>query len=150
MKRVIGIMLSIALLLFVFISAHAQSQEDFITDLTNKISKDLGLQSTPSLYFYNAPDWPVIAGYYDCINYVYVNLGVLESEEETVRAIAHELRHDYQFEHMNDDTDYGRAVKANKQNYISYYTDIDAYFAQFTEQDAEQYAQDYVKRYFKR
>lgn len=127
------------------VSAYEPSEE-YITKLTQEISKDLALQTTPKLYFYNAPEWLVIASYYDGLDYIYVNLGALTSKEETVRAIAHEVRHDYQYEHMNDDTEYGRAVKANKQNYISYYTDINGYYSQFVEQDAEEYATMYVNR----
>lgn len=126
-----------------------EPSEEYITKLTQEISKDLALQTTPKLYFYNAPEWPVMASYYDGLDYIYVNLGTLTSKEITVRALAHEVRHDYQYEHMNDDTEYGRAVKANKQNYISYYTDINGYYNQFTEVDATKYAQVYTERYFR-
>lgn len=125
-----------------------EPSEEYITKLTQEISKDLALQTTPKLYFYNAPEWPVMASYYDGLDYIYVNLGMLTSKEITVRAIAHEMRHDYQYEHMNDDTDYGRAVKANKQNYIYYYNDIDGYYNQFVEKDAEEYANSYTEKYF--
>lgn len=91
----------------------------------------------------------MIASYYDGLDYIYVNLGTLTSKEITVKAIAHEMRHDYQYEHMNDDTDYGRAVRANKQNYISFYDDLDGYYNQFTEADAIEYAQVYMERYFR-
>lgn len=127
-----------------------EAKEKYITTLTDRISKELELQTTPKLYFYSCEEWPVIASYYDGLDYIYVNIGAITSYEEAIKTMAHEVRHDYQYEHMNDDSDFGRAIKANKQNYISYYTDLDAYYAQFTEQDAEQYAQDYVKRYFKR
>ena len=62
--------------------------------------------------------------------------------------MAHEIRHDYQYEHMNDDSDYGRAVKTNKQNYVSYYIDLEAYTNQFIEQDATDYADSYTEKYF--
>ena len=123
-----------------------EAKEKYITNLTEQVSKDLGIQTTPKLYFYSCKEWPVIASYYDGLDYIYVNLGALTSKEETVRAIAHEMRHDYQYEHMNDDTEYGRAVKANKKNYISYYNDIDGYYNQFVEKDAEEFATDYVNK----
>lgn len=126
-----------------------EPNEEYITKLTQEISKDLALQTTPKLYFYNAPEWPVMASYYDGLDYIYVNLGTLTSKEITVKAIAHEMRHDYQYEHMNDDTEYGRAVKANKQNYISFYDNLDGYYSQFTEVDATEYAQVYMERYFR-
>ena len=125
-----------------------EPSEEYITKLTQEISKDLALQTTPKLYFYNAPEWPVMASYYDGLDYIYVNLGTLTSKEITIRAMAHEVRHDYQYEHMNDDTEYGRAVKANKQNYISYYTDLDSYYNQFVEKDAEEYATNYLNKHY--
>lgn len=178
MKRFLALALSLCLFMSCPISVQAKSRldvlksgdfsalseqdkEDTISALVGQISKDLGLQSTPNLYFYDCAEWGAAAEYYDCINYIYVNMSTFADHADAdafgesigyhaVKIMAHEMRHDFQFEHMNDDTDFGRAVKANKQNYISYYTDLDAYYAQFTEQDAEQYAQDYVKRYFKR
>lgn len=125
-----------------------EPSEEYITKLTQEISKDLALQTTPKLYFYNAPEWSVMASYYDGLDYIYVNLGTLTNKEITVRAIAHEMRHDYQYEHMNDDTEYGKAVKANNQNYVSYYNDLEAYNNQFIEQDAKDYADSYTKKYF--
>ena len=144
-----------------FSKLSRQDQEDTITALVDKISKDLALQSTPRLYFYSADDWPVAAEYYDCINYIYVNLSTFKDTTDAdaagetvgyhlVRIIAHECRHDYQFEHMNDDTDYGKAVKANKDNYQLYYEGMDAYRNQFIEADAEEYAVSYADSYFKR
>lgn len=125
-----------------------EAKERYITNLTEKISKELELQTTPKLYFYSCEEWPVMASYYDGLDYIYVNLGTLTSKEITVRAIAHEMRHDYQYEHMNDDTEYGRAVKANKQNYISYYNDLDGYYSQFVEKDAKDFADSYTRKYF--
>ena len=121
-----------------------RAKEDYITNITERISKDLGVQTTPKLFFYNSPEWHVIASYYDGIDYIYVNIGAINSYEEAVKAMAHEVRHDYQYEHMNDDTEYGRAVKANKQNYIAYYDDLEGYYNQFIEKDAEEFAAAYV------
>lgn len=123
-----------------------EAKEKYITNLTDHISKELELQTTPKLYFYNCEEWPVIASYYDGLDYIYVNTGAIASYEEAIKTMAHEIRHDYQYEHMNDDTDYGRAIKANKQNYISYYNDIDGYYNQFVEKDAEEFATDYVNK----
>lgn len=123
-----------------------EAKEKYIINLTDRISKELELQTTPKLHFYSCEEWPVIASYYDGLDYIYVNLGAITSYEEAKRTMAHEMRHDYQYEHMNDDTDYGRAVKANKQNYISYYENIDGYYNQFVEKDAEAFATDYVNK----
>lgn len=131
-----------------FSDLSEKAKKDYITNLTEQISKDLGIQTVSKLYFYNCSEWCVIASYYDCIDYIYVNLGNIDSYEDAVNTMAHEIRHDYQYEHMNDDSDYGRAVKANKQNYVSYYNDLEAYNNQFIEQDAKDYADSYIKKYF--
>lgn len=130
-----------------FSDLSEQARKDYITNLTEQISKDLGIQTTPKLYFYSCEEWPVIASYYDCIDYIYVNLGNINSYEDAVNTMAHEIRHDYQYEHINDDSDYGRTVKTNKQNYVSYYNDLEAYNNQFIEQDAKDYADSYTKKY---
>lgn len=131
-----------------FSDLSEQTKKDYITNLTEQISKDLGIQTIPKLYFYNCSELCVIASYYDCIDYIYVNLGNINSYEDAVNTMAHEIRHDYQYEHINDDSDYGRAVKANKQNYVSYYNNLEAYNNQFIEQDAKDYADSYTKKYF--
>lgn len=122
------------------------AKEDYITSLTKRISKDLGIQTTPKLYFYSCEEWPIIASYYDGLDYIYVNIGAINSYDEATKVMAHEIRHDYQYEHMNDDTEYGKAVKANKQNYISHYNDLDGYYIQFIEKDAEEFAINYAHR----
>lgn len=177
MKKIIGITLCVALLLFCTINAQAanrlsilksgdftqlsdKDKEETITALVEKISKDLELQSTPRLYFYFAKDYAEAAGYYDCINYIYINMAIFADHEDAdaagetvgfhlVKILAHECRHDYQFEHMQDDTEFGRAVKANKENYRYYYDDLEAYKNQFTEVDAESYAEEYANNFFK-
>lgn len=131
-----------------FSELSQEAKEKYITNLTDYISKELELQTTPKLYFYSCEEWPVIASYYDGLNYIYVNLGNINSYEDAVNTMAHEIRHDYQYEHMNDDSDYGRAVKANKQNYVSYYNDLESYYNQFIEQDAKDYANSYTEKYF--
>lgn len=131
-----------------FADLSEQAKKDYITSLTEQISKDLGIQTVPKLYFYNCSEWCVIASYYDYIDYIYVNLGNVNSYEDAVRTMAHEIRHDYQYEHINDDSDYGRAIKANNQNYVSYYIDLEAYNNQFIEQDAKDYADSYTEKYF--
>lgn len=126
-----------------------EAKEKYITNLTDRISKELELQTTPKLYFYSCEEWPVIASYYDGLNYIYVNIGAITSYEEAVKTMAHEIRHDYQYEHQNDDSDYGRACYNGLHNYNSWYEDIGAYYSQWLEQDANDYANQYVERYFK-
>lgn len=142
-----------------FSTMSEQDQEDTIASLVDKISKDLGLTSTPKLHFYNCPEWGEAAGYYDGLDYIYVNMSTFADHSDAdafgetigyhvVKIIAHEMRHDFQYEHMNDDSDYGRAVKANKENYQNYYDNLDGYMNQFTEVDADSYAISYANKYF--
>lgn len=142
-----------------FSTLSEQDKQDTITSLVSTISKDLGLTSTPRLYFYNCAEWAVAAGYYDGLDYIYVNMSTFADHADAdafgetigyhvVKIIAHEMRHDFQYEHMNDDSEYGRAVKANKENYMSYFNDYNAYNSQFIEVDAEDYAVNYANKYF--
>lgn len=126
-----------------------EAKEKYITNLTDRISKELELQTTPKLYFYSCEEWPVIASYYDGLNYIYVNIGAITSYEEAVKTMAHEVRHSYQYEHQNDDSDYGKACYNGINNYNSWYKDIGAYYSQWLEQDANDYANQYMERYFK-
>lgn len=126
-----------------------EAKEKYITNLTDCISKELKLQTTPKLYFYSCEEWPVIASYYDGLNYIYVNIGAITSYEEAIKTMAHEVRHDYQYEHQNDDSDYGKACYNGINNYNSWYKDIGAYYSQWLEQDANDYANQYMERYFK-
>ena len=41
-------------------------------------------------------------------------------EYHLIKTIAHEVRHSYQWEHQNDNTDYGRACKASFSSYQNY------------------------------
>lgn len=141
-----------------YLSQTQEQKQKTLTRLVDKISKDMGINTTPNLYFYSCKEWYVVASYYDGLNYIYINTSAFDDTTEAdalgltldqyiVKTLAHEIRHDYQYEHMFDDTEYGKAVKANKDNYIPSYNEN--YQTQFIEQDAEQYAIDYMNKYFK-
>lgn len=70
-------------------------------------------------------------------------------EYHLIKTLAHEVRHSYQWEHRNDDTDYGRWCKQGFEDYISYDgTNKESYYAQFIEQDANIFAKQYADLYF--
>ena len=131
-----------------------------IQSLVADISRDLGIQTTPKLYFYSAKDWYVAASYYQGLDYIFVNMSTFEDiadaqaanetvEYHLVRIIAHEVRHDFQWEHQFDDSDYGRACLYGFNNYQQYYNGIENYYQQFIEADANEYATMYADKYFK-
>ena len=72
----------------------------------------------------------------------------LTIEQYVVRTIAHEVRHIYQSEHRNDDTDYGRKCSNGFNNYISYIQDEAQYEATFLEKDADAFGADYANKFF--
>ena len=131
-----------------------------IQALVADISADLGIVTVPKLYFYSAKDWAVAASYYQGLDYIYINMSTFEDstdaqaanetvEYHLVRIIAHEVRHDFQWEHQFDDSDYGRACLYGYSNYCNPYDDLQGYYKQFLEMDANQYAIMYADKYFK-
>lgn len=104
--------------------------------------------------YYHDRSWPEIAATY--MNNITINLDNLLSAEDAARegvsveyyavqTLAHEMRHVYQFEHMYDDTDYGRACLASAQgDYVPYWNSVDEYRQQFVEQDAENFGYQYA------
>ena len=143
-----------------FVNLSDTDKEDTIKAIAEKLAKDLPLSTPPNFYFYSCKEWAAIANYYQGIDYIYFNLGIFNDSEDAdaagetvgyhlVKSIAHEMRHDFQWEHQNDDSDYGRACKINYTSYVDYYNDLNGYNTQFLEQDANQYAIDYANRYFK-
>lgn len=145
-----------------FTELSDEDMKDTITALVTEISSDLQIATVPRLYFYSAKEWPIAASYYPGIDYIYVNLSTFEDStdadlsNETVeyhllRIMAHEVRHDFQYEHRLDDSDYGRACLDGLTNYQSYFkTDEESYHEQFIELDATQYGIEYADKYFKK
>lgn len=135
------------------------SNEDMtetLDSLIQKISKDLGIVHIPHASCYEY-DWSVLAHNTlipigDVGSTICVNLLPFKSCENAnyflVHTIAHEVRHTYQYEHQFDDSDYGRACYNGLHNYNSWYEDIDAYYSQWLEQDANEYADSYTEKYF--
>lgn len=143
-----------------FVDLSTEDQQDTVTALVSEISNDLQIATVPRLYFYSAKEWPIAASYYQGLDYIYVNMSTFEDsmdadlsnetvEYHLVRIIAHEVRHDFQYEHRLDDSDYGRACLNGLTNYQSYFNiGKESYFKQFIEADAEQYGIEYADKYF--
>lgn len=140
MKKILYILLSIALFFNLSVTAYArdfislteQEKESYMESLTKQVIRDLGLTDREiRIEFYNAPEWYEVASNtalvntkWDTIRY---NMAYFNTTEEAdirgetmehfVRNIvAHEVRHSYQLVHMNDPTPYGEAVKVDKYN----------------------------------
>lgn len=144
-----------------FTELSDEDMKDTITALVSEISNDLQIATVPRLYFYSAKEWPLAASYYYEIDYIYVNLSTFEDntdadavgetvEYHLVKIIAHEVRHDFQWEHSIDDSDYGKACLNGFTNYQTYYNGIENYYAQFIEADAEAWGIEYADKYFKK
>lgn len=138
-----------------FSSLSDKDMEDTISSLVSKISRELALPYTPRVSCYE-DDWAVLAHNTripigDVGPTICVNLRPFKTDPNTniVFTIAHEVRHSYQYEHQNDDSDYGIACYNGLHNYKSWYEDIGAYYSQWLEQDANDYAQQYTDKYFK-
>lgn len=138
-----------------FSTLSDEDMEDTINSLVSQISRELELPYTPRVSCYEY-DWAVIAHntLYPIGDYgptICVNLRPFKTDPtiNIVFIIAHEVRHSYQYEHQNDDSDYGRACYKGLHNYNAWYEDTGAYYSQWLEQDANEYAMQYVERYFK-
>ncbi len=142
-----------------FVDLSTEDKQDTITVLVSEISNDLQITTIPHLYFYSAKDWGVAANYYQGLDYIFVNLSTFENstdadianesvEYHLVKIIAHEVRHDFQWEHQFDDSDYGRACLYGYNNYQQYYNGIENYYQQFIELDANEYGKAYADKYF--
>ena len=143
-----------------FTSLSDEDMQDTIQALCDKICKDCGVQNKQTISCYDWEGSPVLAynTLYGC-NIICVNLTGFRTtadadaagetvEYHLVKTIAHEVRHSYQWEHQNDDSEYGRACKQGFISYEDYSGDKALYNAQFIESDAESYAVDYANRYF--
>lgn len=139
-----------------------QDQEDTIRELVNVVSKDLELKKIPEVSFFEWPEYNDLAYNTMWTNTICVNMSHFLNTEDSdyagvtieyhlTRAIAHEVRHSYQFQHEHDDTDYGRACYNNIEvSYASYENaGYEAYRANFVEQDAEAYGVAFADKYVK-
>lgn len=138
-----------------FSTLSNKDMEDTINSLVSKISRELALPYTPRVSCYE-DDWAVLAHntLYPIGGYgpkICVNLRPFKTDPNTniVFTVAHEVRHSYQYEHQQDDSDYGRACHEGINNYNSWYEDIGAYYGQWLEQDANEYAARYTENFFK-
>lgn len=162
MKRLI-LLLSIILAFACPLTAEAKDIDiqAKLESIAKNVSNDLELPYTPKISTYDC-NWykslasntliPIGGQPTICVNLS----GLTEEEAEAkgmtldyliVHTIAHECRHSFQYEHQNDNSEYGRACKAGYEAYTQYYNDLDAYKAQFLEQDANEYAKSYADKF---
>lgn len=145
-----------------FLSLSEQDKQDIITAITKKVIKDLNITREIKIEFYSASDWPEIASNtalpdtkWDTIRY---NMSCFDNDTEAVyrnqdmghfvvSVVAHEVRHTYQIEHLNDDTDYGAALRYARGTYSGYLTGMGDYYTNFIEEDANAFGSDYADKY---
>lgn len=145
-----------------FTTLSDEDMQDTIQALTDKIAKDCKVQAHQTTSCYDWKESATLAynTLYGC-NIICVNLSGFRTTEDAdaagetveyhlVKTLAHEVRHSYQWEHQNDDTDYGKACKQGFAEYESYNGNREAYYMQWIEADAEDYAIKYANKYFKK
>lgn len=145
-----------------FVDLSTEDMKDTVNTLVEKIAKEQELETSPKVSCY---DWEgsnnlaynTLITKTICVNLAHFRNDVdataagVTVEYHLVRAVAHEVRHSYQWEHQFDDSDFGRACFANFNNQISYDGyNREAYESQFIEADAEAYAIQYADKFFKK
>ena len=129
-----------------------QSTNDNKTDkillLEQAISENLGIVTMPSISYIYEVDEPFF-GFTDFQNSkIIINSAKASTAPAVVETLAHELRHWYQNEHINDQTEYGQQVRDNYNDYVNALTeDFNSYNSQFVETDARGYAYTVVRLY---
>ena len=144
-----------------FTTLSDEDMQDTIQSLCDAICKDCNVQAKQTISCYDWEGSNVLAynTLYGC-NIICVNLTGFRTTKDAdavgetveyhlVKTIAHEVRHSYQWEHQNDDTDYGRACKLGFTTYQDYNGNRSLYYKQFIEADAEEYAIKYADKFFK-
>lgn len=143
-----------------FSTLSDQDKQDTATALVNKVKTDLGVKGNIRVHFFNWSNSKVAAYSYMNPNDIYINSDIFRNsafgasegltiEQYVVRTLAHEVRHIYQEEHINDDTDYGRKCKNARNGYVSYNQDVAQYEANFLEKDSDAFGADYVNKFIK-
>ncbi len=142
-----------------FTQLETQDMDDTVKALVQRIAKDCGVVHSLSATTY---DWDgsinlaynTLCTYTICVNLTgFRTTAGADAFGESVEyylvyTIAHEVRHSYQWEHQEDDTDFGRSCKQGFADYKSYDGDKESYYAQFIEADANEYAKSYADKYF--
>lgn len=93
-------------------------RENICHELAKSIGEDLGIEVVPQVRFYDG-DIGQYGYYNDQTNCVHINQNELNDPRETVRTIAHEMRHVYQhFRAEKMETEQDELYKYNFEHYI--------------------------------
>ena len=146
-----------------FINLSRQDKEDTIRAIVSDAANDLGVTRTLNVGFYDSSVEEVTAYSSTIVGsesddimfnmYYYEDPIFANSLNKSlgyylVETIAHEVRHSYQFQHMNDDTEYARALTSANNNYDSSGQYTESYKNNYTEVDAREYASKYADKFF--
>lgn len=106
-------------------------RENLCCELTQSIGEDLGIDVVPQVRFYDGDTGQY--GYYNNqTNCVYINRNEMTDPRETVRTIAHEMRHAYQhFRAEKMETEQDELYKYNFEHYIPVFHDECGYAVNF-------------------
>lgn len=120
----------------------SDKQQEAIEGLVQLIATELAIEA-PEIEWEDQA-LTLAARYSSTNNVIIINSAAQLSGEELVYFIAHEMRHAYQYAHINDDTEFASIMRNNDANYISIDKDFDAYLSQPMEADAISYSSDFL------
>ena len=107
-------------------------------------SSKLGVDNIPEIVYSEIED-EVLAFYIKSNNTIILSKSCLnENNLSVLETIAHEVRHAYQWQYIERfDDKFARRLAKNFRNYVTVFSDEDAYYNQFVEKDASKYARRY-------
>ncbi len=129
----------------VYNSLSNEQKQKAIQLLLQLIAKDLQIQ-VPAITW-ESQSLDVAARYSPSRKTIIVNPNVSLTGSALADVLIHEMRHAYQYSHINDGTDYANTIKANDANYISLSTDFNEYLNQPIEADAISYVGTFQSKY---
>ncbi len=120
-------------------------RQQAIQAFINNLSAELGIKAP--LITWEPQQNTVGARYSPSMDAIILNTDFNFDPETLGNTLIHEMRHAYQYAHINDDTDQARAWKENNEHYISGDIDLAAHMAQPLEADAWGYVSEYHSKY---
>ena len=145
-----------------FLNLSQQDKQDTINTVIQHAINDLGVTRPINVAFYNnandvaqAYNTSIAKKDSDTIGvnmYYFSNTSYAYGMSKTVEyflveTLAHEARHSYQVQHMNDGTEYAKNVTDSFNNYVNIMQSVDGYKANFVEADARDYGAKFANAY---
>lgn len=122
-------------------SLTVEQKQSAISQLIVFTGNKLQLSDIPA-FFYEVQSADIGGRYSPTRNAIILNsANAYATGSSTAKAVVHEMRHAYQYAHMNDGTPQAQAWKYNSNNYIQLADNYNAYFEQPMEADAIAYSE---------